>query len=149
MNNHKAVTEKVLEANRMNAKQSTGPKSAGGKLAVRYNAVKHGLLAKQILFRHDKVRQEEFNDFLDELECDLIPVGPIERMLVEEIGACWCKTARSDQIGIQGISKPAERFEAGHCRVKRSRCGSQSLCQRVEQWHPTNVGLRKAGGAAQ
>jgi hypothetical protein len=98
MNNHKAVTEKVLEANRRNAAQSTGPKSAGGKLAVRYNAVKHGLLAKQILFRHDKVRQEEFNDFLDELECDLMPVGPVERMLVEEIGACWWKLQEATRL---------------------------------------------------
>jgi hypothetical protein len=88
---HKAVSEKVLEANRMNAKKSTGPKSAGGKLAVRYNTVKHGLLAKQILFRHDEARQQAFDDFLDEIERDLMPVGPIERMLVEEICACWWK----------------------------------------------------------
>ncbi len=88
MNIHKTVTEKVVQANRKNADKSTGPKSTVGKLAVRHNAVRHGLLAKQILFRHGEVRQQESKQFLDELELDLKPIGFIERMLVEEAGAC-------------------------------------------------------------
>ena len=39
------VSLKKIEANRRNAKKSTGPKTGRGKAAVRYNALKHGVLA--------------------------------------------------------------------------------------------------------
>src|SRR3979490_705097 len=38
-------TLKQIEANRLNAKKSTGPRTAEGKAAVRLNALKHGLFA--------------------------------------------------------------------------------------------------------
>lgn len=94
----KKVTNSVIAANRENAKKSTGPKTLEGKSAMRYNAVKHGLLARQILFRHDEARQREFKKFLDDLEHDLMPIGPIERMLVEEIGACWWKLRTATKL---------------------------------------------------
>jgi hypothetical protein len=47
---------------------------------VRHNAVRHGLLAKQISFRYGEVRQQEFKQFLDELEQDLKPIGMIEKI---------------------------------------------------------------------
>ncbi len=43
------VSDKQLAANQRNAKLSTGPKTAEGKEAVKYNALKHGLLAKEVL----------------------------------------------------------------------------------------------------
>ena len=41
------VSEKQLEANRKNA-QKGGVKTEEGKSIVRYNALKHGLLAKEV-----------------------------------------------------------------------------------------------------
>src|SRR6267378_2709880 len=38
-------TLKQIEANRLNAKKSTGPRTAQGKSASRLNALKHGLFA--------------------------------------------------------------------------------------------------------
>jgi hypothetical protein len=101
MKTHKTIREKVITANRSNAKKSTGPKTVVGKLAVRHNAIRHGLLAKQILFRHGEVRQQEFKQFLDELEHDLKPIGLIERMLVEEAGACWWKLGTANKLELQ------------------------------------------------
>ena len=83
----KSVSEKVIAANRINAQQSTGPSNV---TAVRHNAVKHGLLAKQIIFRTEE-EKSEFKVFVDALEQEFKPEGMLERMLVEEIGVCWWK----------------------------------------------------------
>ena len=42
----KHVTERQLAANRRNAGASTGPRTAEGKAASRWNALKHGALAQ-------------------------------------------------------------------------------------------------------
>jgi len=47
------VSERKLQANRANAKKSTGPTTARGKAYSRGNALKHGVLAKSVLFRPD------------------------------------------------------------------------------------------------
>ena len=43
------ATVNQINANRENAKRSTGPRSRAGKANVRYNAMKHGLLAEAAL----------------------------------------------------------------------------------------------------
>jgi hypothetical protein len=48
------TSEKQVQANRQNVLKSTGPKTLEGKAAVRHNAVKHGLLAKEVLRAHFK-----------------------------------------------------------------------------------------------
>ncbi|MHC4445109.1 MAG: hypothetical protein ACYTA5_21125 [Planctomycetota bacterium] len=47
------ISEKQLQANRQNAKKSTGPKTPEGKARSSQNALKHGLLARQILINDD------------------------------------------------------------------------------------------------
>jgi hypothetical protein len=37
------------EANRRNALKSTGPKTPEGQAVVRFNALKHGLLSREVL----------------------------------------------------------------------------------------------------
>ena len=44
------VSEKQLLVNRENAKKG-GPKTSEGKAAVRFNALKHGLLCKDLLLQ--------------------------------------------------------------------------------------------------
>ena len=43
------TSDKQADANRRNARKSTGPKTPEGKAAVRLNALKHGLLANDVL----------------------------------------------------------------------------------------------------
>jgi hypothetical protein len=43
------TSDKQGAANRRNAQKSTGPKTPEGKAAVRLNAMKHGLLSKDVL----------------------------------------------------------------------------------------------------
>jgi hypothetical protein len=43
INTKRPISERKLQANRANAKRSTGPKTAAGKAASRRNALKHGI----------------------------------------------------------------------------------------------------------
>jgi hypothetical protein len=62
------ISERKLLANRENAKRSTGPRTAQGKSRSRFNATKHGLLSKQILFSPDgKLLDEGLYELLESL----------------------------------------------------------------------------------
>ena len=65
------VSQRQLEANRANAKRSTGPKSASGKARSRLNAVTHGLTSRQLVVGAEK--PEDFDAFRD--EASAIPEG--------------------------------------------------------------------------
>jgi len=57
----KKISEKKLLANRRNAGFSTGPRTAEGKNRSRLNSLKHGLLARTVMFG---VNAEPGPDFL-------------------------------------------------------------------------------------
>jgi hypothetical protein len=83
----KTVSDRVIAANRSNSEKSTGPRNVS---SVKRNALKHGLLAKHIVFR-DQEEKTEFAAFMEGLEEDLSPNGVLEHILAEEIGTCWWK----------------------------------------------------------
>jgi hypothetical protein len=83
----KTITEKVLAANRANARKSTGPRRTQ---KMNQNSRKHGLLSKKLIFESDE-EKNEFEQLCRDLEMDRQPVGPIEKALVEEIGVCMWK----------------------------------------------------------
>lgn len=76
-------TERQTRANRVNAKHSTGPRTAGGKQRVASNALKHGLTGKQIVLPNEN--PHEFDKFRCFLWRDLNPQGAMEEVLVEKI----------------------------------------------------------------
>jgi hypothetical protein len=74
----KKISEKKLQANRRNAQKSTGPKTPEGKARSSRNAIKHGLLAQQILIDDDddpNEKQEDFDQLLQGLIEDYQPSG--------------------------------------------------------------------------
>jgi hypothetical protein len=73
-----------IEANRMNAKKSTGPKTSVGKTISSWNSTQHGLLSERLPFIHGKDK-EQFDRLLSSLRQDLEPVGTVEEVLVEKI----------------------------------------------------------------
>ena len=77
------VSQRQLEANRANAKRSTGPKSASGKARSRLNAVTHGLTARQLVVGAEK--PEDFDALREALFADLEPSGALQCELVDEI----------------------------------------------------------------
>jgi len=82
------TSDKKAEANRRNALKSTGPKTPEGKAAVRYNAMRHGLLSTDLLLPgEDEATLKELSDHLrDQLQ----PAGELERLLVDRIiSSAW------------------------------------------------------------
>jgi hypothetical protein len=77
------ATRKQIEANKRNAKHSTGPRTADGKTRVASNALKHGLSAKQIVVVDE--RAGDFQAFRLGLLNDLNPIGALEEVLSENI----------------------------------------------------------------
>ncbi|MFQ5915475.1 MAG: hypothetical protein ACE5JS_20080 [Nitrospinota bacterium] len=135
------VTPFKAKANRKNAQKSTGPKTVKGKAAVRYNALKHGILAKEVVIPNGegKERQEDFDALLADLCKDLQPEGAMEEMLVEKIGVCHWRLARvlRCEIGEIRTNLNAARWEALSDRVndvnrdKRDLAFSDSAKQRL------------------
>ena len=80
------VSKKQLEANKKNA-QKGGVKTQGGKAIVKYNALKHGLLAKEVVITIGEGAEnlEEFDALLEDLKTQLAPAGTLEEMLVEKL----------------------------------------------------------------
>ena len=70
------TTQKQLEANRRNARKSSGPKTQPGKSLSKLNALKHGLRAEQVLVPGEDER--EFADLRQGLLEDLRPEGALE-----------------------------------------------------------------------
>ena len=90
------VTKAKIEANRRNAQLSTGPKTPEGKAAVRYNALKHGILAKEVVIAKGDGREEggRFEELLSGLRDELNPLGVLEEMLVEKIAVSFWRLGR-------------------------------------------------------
>ena len=86
------------EANARNALQSTGPRTASGKAASRLNALKHGLLSREVLLA------DEDGDALSELEERvweaLDPHGELESLLVDRIVSSVWRLRRLNRIEV-------------------------------------------------
>lgn len=91
------VSIRKIEANRRNAQHSTGPTTDAGKYASRMNALKHGLLAKDVVItRGDyKEDEEEFAQLLEDLREQFTPVGVAEDLEVQKIALCYWRKMRA------------------------------------------------------
>jgi hypothetical protein len=77
------ATDKQIEANRLNALKSTGPRTREGKSITRRNAFKHGIFAEaHTLIGEDNTAFEALrDDYLDRFH----PSGPEEETLVANL----------------------------------------------------------------
>jgi len=90
------ATEAQVVANRLNARKSTGPRTPDGKAAVAQNAVRHGLLAQQVVIRGEDPGEFEF--YRDQMLGELSPAGAMESMLAERVvGLAW-RLRRAERI---------------------------------------------------
>ncbi len=83
----KPTSPKQIAANRRNAVKSTGPRTPQGRSVSKMNALKHGILSREVLvrgrLRHESAEELEalHQRFLEDLQ----PEGPLEEMLVDQI----------------------------------------------------------------
>lgn len=78
------TTQKQLEANRENGKKG-GVKTPEGKAISRYNALKHGLLSKEVLLSDEN--EDDLVDLGKKLRAELAPETEFELVLVDRITA--------------------------------------------------------------
>ena len=84
------------QANKQNAKHSTGPRTADGKQRSSRNSLKHGLCALDPLIPGED--PEAFQEHFCEIELDLRPASAIESNLVEQIADVSWRLKRLSRI---------------------------------------------------
>lgn len=126
----KTMSLKQLAANRANARKSTGPKTSHGKALSKLNALKHGILSREVLVRGRNYQESRHEltqlhqRFWDELQ----PVGPVEEMLVDQIvTAHWrlrrALTAESGEIALSVDEGQWQRSRGVHPQVQWAKWG--------------------------
>lgn len=82
------ASKRQLEANRANARRSSGPRTPNGKASSSSNALKHGLTARFELMADEN--PAEFDALRDGLEADFQPYSTVEHELVNDLaGQFW------------------------------------------------------------
>jgi hypothetical protein len=77
-----------IQANRLNAQKSTGPRTPAGKERASQNALRHGLLAREAVIAGED--PEEFELHREGMLEELAPAGAVEAMLAERVvGLSW------------------------------------------------------------
>ena len=96
-------SQEQIDANRQNGALSNGPATPEGKAASSKNALKHGLLSREILLPNED--PSAFAQFSDNLVAALKPIGELESVLVDRIIGLGWRLRRLSQIeaGILGF----------------------------------------------
>jgi hypothetical protein len=89
-----ASAARVL-ANRSNAQKSTGPRTVQGKAVVAQNALKHGLLAQEVVIKGEDPGEFEF--YRNQMLGELAPVGQVESMLAARVVSLSWRLQRADR----------------------------------------------------
>ena len=118
-----------IEANRLNALKSTGPRTAEGKDASRRNAIKHGLAAETLILPDEEA--EAVAHRVAEWSSSLNPSGERDDWLVVEVAVSTVRIDRCLAVeqpcapGRRRGPPPAGRSIAGS-RPRNSAPGSAS-----------------------
>ena len=106
-----------IEANRRNARRSTGPRTEAGRAMARQNALKHGLSARKLIVFDEK--RGDFLAFHQEMLEALAPGDALEAALAERIILCAWRLRRAGRAEAARLN--GERaYRAGTYPGKRS-----------------------------
>jgi hypothetical protein len=93
MSTEKVSSEKRILASRANGALSRGPKTPEGKARSARNAMRHGLLAKQVVLRNES--SEGFQTLFDAYTERFGPLDDVEIGLIEEMVAAYWRMHRA------------------------------------------------------
>jgi hypothetical protein len=79
------VTQAVIDANRANARKSTGPRTAAGKVISKRNARTHGFFSRELLLNEEE--RHELAAICTRLHAELSPNTVMQSIGFEEIAA--------------------------------------------------------------
>jgi hypothetical protein len=85
-----------IEANRLNASKSTGPKTEAGKQRSRRNAVRHGLTAETVIGSLEDA--EDYREFQAAVIADYDAQSAVERELVQRLASLLWRLRRATTI---------------------------------------------------
>jgi hypothetical protein len=145
-----ALTHRRLEANRRNARSSTGPRTAQGKARVARNAIKHGFFVAQE--RWTPAQRGDFEETLNGLREDFLPQGVLEESCVQTIAASYVRMAsvlRYENIAAlkhhQKLDREMSQRIAGAPPPEAARLRAQrNRLQRAGLWRATLPAEREA-----
>ena len=91
-----AFSPRKLAAQRVNSLKSTGPRTSEGKGIARLNALKHGFFSCDVVnaVLDGPARLDEFTTMLDALLEEYDPQSVRERILIDEVAACFWRIRR-------------------------------------------------------
>ena len=118
------ASDAQVEANRTNAARSTGPRTAEGKARSSRNAIKHGLLVKEVCLADED--EELFANYWEKVLIDLEPHTMLECLLAEAVAAAGWRYKRLLRI-------EREVFEEELAREARARIEEESAKEAGEQ----------------
>ena len=103
-----------IEANRQNAKKSTGLITESGKSVAKLNAVKHGLSSKNVVIPGED--PEEFEELRRQVEEEFQPVGWREIELVERVAVHTWRLRRlyAVEAGVFAYQQARIELERAH-----------------------------------
>lgn len=110
-----ATIENEVIVHPSTSENTASPSAADGYAAVRYNAMKHGILSQLAVLPHEDAG--EFADLLAALIEEYRPVGMTERHLVEELAAIIWRKRRVLQAEGARINKGLKRAMRSPRRV--------------------------------
>ena len=111
------TTRRQTEANRRNARASTGPATEAGKAASSVNALRHGLTAARAVVLPDE-DGEAFEALRRELMADLAPEGALQCQLADRACVLMWRLSRAARLETElftywDFAGPAERDGGG------------------------------------
>ena len=121
------ISEKRLQANRANAKRSTGPRTQRGKAASRRNALKHGILSQPATLLPGE--SESLRSAVGNVTSLLSSQTSRQKQMFEEIVQTWWRLGRLVILEHESSS----RGEAARNMPSKLMHRYESML--VNQWH--------------
>src|SRR3954452_16403222 len=118
------TTFKQIEANRRNARRSTGPRTQEGKLRCRRNAVRHGLTAETVIGALEDA--EDYKAFEAAVINDYDAQSAVERELVLRLASLLWRIRRATTIETGLFEIQARQL----LEFQNKRAAQQSLVRR-------------------
>ncbi len=149
-----SVSEKQLNANRLNAKKSTGPRTPEGKAKISQNAVKHGLYATRPVITRPALAESrtDYESILGVLSAKLTPHSPLENFLVRRIANCAWQLKRSDRFSaslsnkkLSDLSNLTESALTTFAKLyRRSQIFNRRLRHRIDRTHSMLLTVKRS-----
>ena len=123
------ATDAQIQANRENAKKSTGPRTPEGKARVSKNALKHGLLAQDSVIPGED--PAEFDRHLTTYQDTYLPRNCVEKEIVRQIADSAWRMRRLSRIEATVMTAGIERTRVHQeiYRPERTREGHEGKLQ--------------------